>query len=116
MGRPLNKRYFGEPAVKDGFQLQVSADLGSGVQNNLWVVRQKGTRTYDITDGVTELRCRLVETIAGPGEAKITVTPFAGPAESAYTLLAHRVKTNEGNNRTWHFDPATEDRANVPGL
>lgn len=115
MGRPLNKKYFGEPAVKDGNQLEVSADLGSGTQNNLWIVRQKGTRLYDITDGSTVLRCRLVESISGPGEATITVTPQSGPTETTYTLQAHRVKTWQGNDVTWHFDAATAENVNVPG-
>lgn len=99
MGRPLNKKYFGNPTGA-GNQIVVQADLGSGVVPG-WIVRQKGTRTYDVTDGVDTLRCRLVETITGPGEATISVATFAGPIETTYTLLSHRVKTHQGNDTPW---------------
>lgn len=99
MGRPLNKKYFGDPAGA-GTQVTVNADLGSGVVSG-WIVRQKGTRLYDITDGTDTLRCRLVETITGPGEAKIETTLFGGAKESVRTLQAHRVKSYEGKDLPW---------------
>lgn len=101
MGRPLNKKYFGNPA-EPGEQIMVQADLGSGVVPG-WIVRQKGTRTYDITDGVDTLRCKLVESISGPGEATISVFPDAGPTQTTRTLQARRVKTWEGNDLVWNL-------------
>lgn len=113
MGRPLNKRYFGDPAL-DGQQLLVEADLGNGPVTG-WIIRQKGTRLYDITDGVDTLRCRLVEEITKPGDAKISVIPFSGPNENARTLQAHRVKTWEGNDVVWRLTaPVDETTVTVP--
>lgn len=107
MGRPLNKRYFGDFS-NSGQQLVVEADLGSGIVN-AWVVKQKGTRTYVLTDGTDTMTCRLVETITGPGEATIEVYPFSGPTQYVYTLLAHRVKTQDGQNLVWKFEPPVDD-------
>jgi hypothetical protein len=101
MGRPLPKKFFGNPTT-GGNQIVVQADLGAGVVSG-WIIRQKGTRTFDITDGAVTLRCRLVETITGPGQATIEVIPETGPNETARTLLKNRVKTNQGSDKPWKF-------------
>lgn len=114
MGRPLNKKLFGNPTTVSGNQIIVSADLGSG-KVPAWIVEQVATSQFILTDGTNELRCVLVENITQPGEAVITVTLSGGLTEKARVVQAHRVKTFEGSNLAWTFDPPANDKAQLPG-
>lgn len=112
MGRPLNKKYFGNPATA-GLQLTVVADLGNGPVN-AWIVEQVGTRRYIMTDGTNTATCTLVNVITGPGEAVMTVNVSGGGTETARIVQAHRVKTFEGSNLGWSFDPPMGEYSQLP--
>lgn len=67
MGRPVNKRYFGDPETTEGSQFYIIGNVGSGLEQ-CYIIKQTATRTF-LCRGVTsdnELRVRLVN---GPDEA-----------------------------------------------
>lgn len=113
MGRPLNKRYFGDPS-NPGPQFQVLADLGSGIAP-VYIVRQRSSYRFEVTDGVTTKVCKLVDGMpSAPGEMAIVVSTVSG-TEYARVVHAHRVKTFQGNDYPWMFAPApTPDKAVLP--
>lgn len=105
MGRPINKRNFGNPS-NPGNQIVVMADLGFG-PTSAWIKKQKGTKRFVVTDGTNEKICDLVQTITNPGQATIDVIKISGPNEKARTVLSKRVKTWEGSNYAWKFNTPT---------
>lgn len=104
MGRPLNKKFFGDPAGV-GNQLEVEAWIpGAGATASpfAWIVEQHTNTTYTVTDGSDTGRCKLqADAVAGPGQMRIAVSPFVGGTEYARILNAHQVKTFEGNVYAW---------------
>lgn len=82
MGRPLNKKNFGDTAM-GGFQLQVTADIGVGAEP-CWVMEQNGSRTYTVTAEADSNRFGRVilqgTAVSAVGEATMDVTRFDGVA------------------------------------
>jgi len=113
MGRPLNKRYFGDISVS-GSQIVAYADVGTGLEK-VSIIRQKGTRTYEViaSGAVSSVTCRLVDNVTKPGEMVIYVFTSGGGVEHAYTLTSHRVKTYEGNDYPWTFNPPMDEWVEV---
>jgi len=102
MGRPLNKKWFGDPAGP-GNQLNVVAFIPGGAGAvAAWIVKQHSNTTYTVTDGGDTGRCKLQATVpTAAGEARIEVSPFIGGTEYVRILNAHQVKTFEGNVYSW---------------
>lgn len=80
MGRPINKRNFGN--ILDDTGLTLIADIGAG-NEACWIVRQTGTRKYlvsSVAGGVTPTRSgviRLQEADpSAQGEGQLDVSPF----------------------------------------
>lgn len=72
MGRPINKRFFGDTADA-GNQIIITGDLGGGLTSG-FIIRQKSTREFIVNLGGTVGRVRLVDNITpGVGEAFIEV-------------------------------------------
>lgn len=111
MGRPINKKYFGNPA-NPGNQLVVQANLGSGIVP-AWIKKQMGTRKFLVTNGVITKICYLVENITGPGQAIIDVIKSSGPNERVRTLQSKRVKTWNNNDYVWGFGPPTTNKVQI---
>lgn len=111
MGRPISKKYFGNPA-SPGNQLLVQANLGFGVVS-AWIKKQLGTRKFLVTDGTNSKICYLVDNITGPGQATINVVKSSGPNERVRTLQSKRVKTWNNNDYVWGFDPPTTSKVQV---
>jgi hypothetical protein len=79
MGRPLNKKFFGA-LTKSGFQVGCLADQGSGAVA-CYIVKQKSNRKYvvaDVATGLVRATCKTVDSITGPGQMTVTVTPEGG--------------------------------------
>jgi len=105
MGRPLNKKFFGEN------QLKIRAFIPGGVGVvDAHIIAQKSSNTYIVTDGLETGRVRLTnkaENSFVAGDGAIVVDPFgAGPVEHASRVLAHVVKTFEGHEYTWNKNVA----------
>ena len=84
MGRPLNKKFFGDPSGS-GFQLSVDVWFtGEGSAEIGWIVRQRGTGIYEITNGslIEKLPLQNGTPTAG-GQASMDVNPFGTTGTTA---------------------------------
>ena len=75
MGRPLNKRNFGDTAT-GGQQISVSADVGAGAGAG-FIVKQKGSKRFSCSVGGTVAVCKMVTGAPGVGEVRITLADSA---------------------------------------
>lgn len=109
MGRPLNKRYFGEPSGGN-FKLVPSLVWIEGklaAETGFYITKQTGTGRYIVSNGVDSGEVTLVEGApTGPGQATIVVKPIGGSDEYARIVYSRTVSTFEGNNYAWSLDPA----------
>lgn len=109
MGRPLNKRYFGEPSGGN-FKLVPSLVWIEGMTEaatGFYILKQTGTGRYLVSNGTDNGEVTLVDGApTGPGEATIVVNPIGGSEEYARVVYSRTVSTFEGNNYAWSLDPA----------
>ena len=78
MGRPLNKRNFGDTSGS-GQQISVTADVGGGSGAG-FIVKQKGSKRFLVDRSGTEGICKLVTSAPNSGEMRITLADSAaGP-------------------------------------
>lgn len=77
MGRPLNKKLFGDPtSLGNQFNIEAWIPDGSGGVS-AWILRQHTNNTYLVTDGSDTGRCRLQEgTLTAAGQMRMTAMPF----------------------------------------
>jgi hypothetical protein len=110
MGRPVNKRYFGSGS---GNQIKVRFKTG-GTEYDGYVLSQRGTTKFRVSDGTRTIIARLVNKSAGAlnnGEMIINVLTDAGTFVQA-TKLYNRVAIVEGNQKVkWNFAANQSDGA-----
>jgi len=75
MGRPLNKRHFGNPG-NDGFQIRVTADVGAGAGAG-FIVKQTGSKRFLCSVGGSEAVCSLGAGAPAVNEVRIGVIDSA---------------------------------------
>ena len=112
MGRPLNKRYFGEPTVS-GNEIKVQFHNGTASAPG-WIVKQKGSKTFLCTDGTAEAICTLVDKASAAlaaGEMTITVSDDEGNAKQVTKIAGRKVTLDTGTSIAWNFSNATDDAA-----
>lgn len=103
MGRPLNKKYFGEPTA-GGNEIKVQFHNGTASVNG-WIVKQKGSKKFVCTDGTATATCVLVDKASAAvaaGEMTITVLDGATPRQVT-KIAAHKVTMDNGNTINWDF-------------
>ena len=110
MGRPVNKKYFGSGS---GNQIKVRFKTG-GTEYDGYVLSQRGTTKFRVSDGTRTIIARLVNKNAGSlnnGEMIINVLTDAGTFVQA-TKLYNRVAIVEGNQKIkWNFSTSRVDGA-----
>ena len=110
MGRPVNKRYFGEGS---GNQIKVKFKTG-GTEYDGYVVKQLGSKKFKVSDGTRTINGFLVNKSAGglaDGDIIINVLTDAGVFEQA-TKLYNRVAIIEGTRKQkWNFATSSSDGA-----
>jgi hypothetical protein len=110
MGRPVNKKYFGSGS---GNQIKVRFKTG-GTEYDGYVVSQRGTNKFKVSDGTRTIIGRLVNKSTGAlsnGELIINVLTDAGVFVQA-TKLYNRVAIVEGNQKIkWNFAASQSDGA-----
>ena len=110
MGRPVNKKYFGSGS---GNQIKVRFKTG-GTEYDGYVVSQRGTNKFKVSDGTRTIIGRLVNKSSGGldnGELIINVLTDAGVFVQA-TKLYNRVAIVEGNQKVkWNFAASQVDGA-----
>ena len=75
MGRPINKRNFGDTSG-GGQQISVTADTGGGSGAG-FIVKQKGSKRFLVDRSGTEGICKLVTSAPASGEMRITLADSA---------------------------------------
>ena len=77
MGRPLNKRNLGDTAVA-GYQISVTADVDGVAGVAGYIVRQRGSKRFEVTTAAGTTVCSLVAgATTGIGTMNINVTDSA---------------------------------------
>lgn len=80
MGRPVNKKFFGDPG-SPGYQIACQAYFtGGGAPEPAYIVSQRSNSVYIVTDdGTTNVESlRLVEGAPAEGEMQVVVSPVTG--------------------------------------
>lgn len=109
MGRPLHERNFGAQA---GDQIKVRAKIGAGAEGDGIIVRQKGTKMYDVTVGGITGRCMLVDKANGSllaNEMSITVLNDVGASLRVTKLMGRVASLNDGTRAPWTYATSAID-------
>ena len=107
MGRPLNKRFFGEPTA-GGNEIKVRFRATGQAEANGWIVKQLGSKKFrcnnnDNNPGI----CTLVDKAQGTlvvGEMSITVKDDGGVARQVTKISGRMVTLDSGDKIAWGFD------------
>ena len=113
MGRPLNKRFFGEPTA-DGNEIKVRFRATGEVEANGWIVKQLGSKKFRCYDGTNTMDCYLVDKAQGTlavGDMTITVKDDGGTARQVTKISGRMVTLDSGDKIAWNFTDATDDNA-----
>ena len=113
MGRPLNRRYFGEGAGK---QIAITAKIGAEVEGAGFIVKQTGSSRYIVTVGADTGVVYLVDGIVGSlndNEAVILMRDEAGDEKTVKKIMSHRVVFFDGTSAPWSFDVAEDPYVEV---
>jgi hypothetical protein len=111
MGRPVNKRNFGDPA--DGTNITVRAHVG-GIDTQAYIVAQKGTNKFKVSNnaGNATAICRLVNKATdslAAGEMLIEGMN-AGGERVVIRKLFNRTAIDYNSNRyTWELQDDSTD-------
>ena len=120
MGRPLNKRYLGDPETPDqrvvGTETEnnfrVECNTGNGAVDTGYIVAQKGTNKFKVTDGTTTLDCRLVNKATAAlaeGEMVMFGSDGTGNRITLKKVTGHKAVDFNNNVYTWSIeDDSTE--------
>ena len=111
MGRPVNKRYLGDPA--DGTNITVRAYVG-GVDEQAYIVNQKGTNKFTVSNNTGEVTaiCRLANVATAAIVAGQMVLEAFNAAGERVVLkkLFNRTATDWAANRyTWEVENDSTD-------
>ena len=113
MGRPLNKRYFGEPTA-GGNEIKVRYRATGQAEANGWIVKQLGSKKFRCTDGTNTEDCTLADVSQGSldeGDMTITVKDDGGTARQVTKISGRMVTLDSGDKIAWNFSNATDDGA-----
>ena len=111
MGRPINKRFFGEPAA-GGNEIKVRFRATGETEANGWIVKQLGSKKFRCYDGTNTMDCFLVDKSQGnlaEGHMTITVKDDGGTARQVTKIAGRKVTLDSGASIAWTFDNATDD-------
>ena len=106
MGRPINKRFFGEPTA-DGNEIKVRFRATGQAEANGWIVKQLGSKKFRCYDGTNTMDCTLVDKAQGTlvaGEMTITVKDDGGTARQVTKIAGRKVTLDSGVSIAWSFD------------
>ena len=111
MGRPLNKRYFGQGQT--GHEIKVTAKVPGKSVGAGFIVRQRGTRKFLVEVGGKQAVCQLVDKAKNQladGEMIITVLTDGNTLVNV-TKLTNRAAIVNGQKVQWNFAASQEDAA-----
>jgi len=120
MGRPLGKRFFGDPEVPDQRSVgsetennfRVECNTGNGAVDTGYIIAQKGSNKFRVTDETTELNCRLVNkatSALAEGEMVLFGSDGTGNRIPLKKISLHKATDYNNNQYTWEIqDDSTE--------
>jgi hypothetical protein len=106
MGRPLNKRFFGEPTA-NGNEIKVRFRATGQAEANGWIVKQLGSKKFRCYDGTNTMDCTIVDKAQGTlavGDMTITVKDDGGTARQVTKIAGRKVTLDSGASIAWSFD------------
>jgi hypothetical protein len=101
MGRPISKRYFGENAGSDGFQITGQGFFGAGPAEACYIVKQKGSKRFVIADALTGSKTAVATLTDGAPTTEGEMQILVNGTESAKKITAHKVVTFSGDVFVW---------------
>ena len=111
MGRPLNDRFFvgntdDDTDDKDGLQLRLTLASFTGGPTDVmdtWIVRQRSTSRFEVTDGENIEVLKLFNGTGSipEGTCALRVIPFESSSEYLSALNSRQAKTFQGGVYTW---------------
>lgn len=114
MGRPINKKHFGN----DANSIKVQFKTG-GTEYNGYIVKQLGTKKFRVTNGANPnpvtADCKLSSADSGAlnnGDMTITVKTDAAPPNNIVQILkitAHQIVDENGVTYPWTFTQDNTD-------
>lgn len=114
MGRPIQKRWFGDTS-QPGSQLVITAKLPGAAVSDGFILEQTGTRKYKVNIGGNIgdvfLVNKTLESDLLDGEAFIMALPFGGSPLPVFRLTQYRVTVFDGDgysNYQWSSEAATD--------
>ena len=113
MGRPINKRFFGEPTA-GGNEIKVRYRATGEAEANGWIVKQLGSKKFRCYDGTNTMDCTLVDKAQGTlavGDMTITVKDDGGTARQVTKISGRMVTLDSGDKIAWNFSDAADDNA-----
>lgn len=113
MGRPLNKKHFGTGAGED---LKVRAKIGAAAEGTGTVVRQRGSKRFEVTVGGDTGVCTLVDKDAGSlaaGEMTLSARNTGGNVKRVVKISGHTVTLADGSVVAWDFSAATAGKVEM---
>ena len=113
MGRPINKRFFGEPTV-GGDEIKVRFRATGQAEANGWIVKQLGSKKFRCTDGTNTEDCILADVSQGAlavGDMTITVKDDAGNVKQVTKIAGRKVTLDTGESIAWNFSDDNADGA-----
>ena len=113
MGRPLNKRNFGEPTAA-GNEIKVRFRATGQAEANGWIVKQLGSKKFRCTDGTNTEDCTLADKAQGTlavADMTITVKDDGGTARQVTKIAGRKVTLDTGASIAWNFTDAADDGA-----
>ena len=96
MGRPLNKRFFGDAGI------DVKYNDGDGVADGV-IVKQTGTRTFVIADNSSadEVECTLVWDAEATAEGTFSIAVPENADKFVKKITAHKIVDQDGTVYIW---------------
>ena len=113
MGRPINKRFFGEPTV-GGNEIKVRFRATGEAEANGWIVKQLGSKKFRCTDGTNTEDCTLADKAQGTldvADMTITVKDDGGTARQVTKIAGRKVTLDTGESIAWNFSDSNVDGA-----
>ena len=113
MGRPINKRFFGEPTV-GGNEIKVRFRATGQAEANGWIVKQLGSKKFRCTDGTNTEDCTLADKAQGTldvADMTITVKDDGGTARQVTKIAGRKVTLDTGESIAWNFSDSNADGA-----
>jgi len=113
MGRPLNKKHFGTGAGND---LKIRAKIGNNAEGVGQIVRQRGSKRFEVKVGANTGVCTLVDKAAGTllaGEMTLSTRNTTPTVKRVVKISGHTVTHGDGTSAAWDFAAATAGKVEM---